>query len=188
LKVVELESCRIRNQTAKTVDCVNNQPFIQPAITGQRCLTMNKTIISGCLRTDRIQKAIALIEQGKIFKQAEGVYRVFTDRQNVPYTVTAESCDCEDKAAICKHRWAAIAGDAAILIQAIRECQSIGDLENLGKAYAHGLKSLPEVFVKIARSEYRMKCNTFASRNDEANAVLVKPQPKSNGHVNGIEI
>ncbi len=147
-------------------------------------------------KTDRIENAIALIENGKVWQQGEGIYRVFTDRFAGAYTVTSTSCDCHDFTetlkgqSACKHIWAAVAADAAMLVHAIRISQTYTDLENLGKAYAQALKALPQAFVEIARSEYRARRDALASerRRDEENAVLIKPQPKSNGRYGAIEI
>ncbi len=149
-------------------------------------------------KTDRIEKAIALIEQGKVYSQSNGTFRVLTERFNGGYTVTLNSCDCVDfeqrqtveDSAPGKHQWAAIGATAAMLIGDIRKAASLSALEATGKEYSGAMTALPQVFVNIARSEYRARKDalTKASREDEEIAILIKPQPKSNGNYNGIEI
>ena len=138
--------------------------------------------------TDRITRAVELIEKGKIYKQDNNTFRVFTERQNVPYTVTLTSCDCEDRAEICKHRWAAIGATAALLISEIRQAGSLSALQSIGQQYSDAMKSLPDAFVIIARKEYRAKQCELTSCGNVSSQILIKPQPKSNGHYNGIEI
>ncbi|MBI3652980.1 MAG: hypothetical protein HY231_18295 [Acidobacteria bacterium] len=145
-------------------------------------------------KTDRIEKAIALIEQGKVYSQAEGIFRVLTERFAGGYTVTLTGCDCADfeqrqgagDNAPCKHQWAAIGATAARLIADLRKAATLAALEAIGKQYAEAMTNLPEVFKGIARSEYRKRKDALA--NDEALQILIKPQPKSNGTYGAIEI
>ncbi len=149
-------------------------------------------------KTDRIEKAIALIETGKVYSHHNGTFRVLTERFAGGYTVTLTSCDCPDfeqrqtveDSAPCKHQWAAIGATAAMLIGDIRKAESISALVAIGKQYADAIATLPQVFVNIARSEYRTRKDalTKASHDDEEIAILIKPQPKSNGTYGGIEI
>ena len=165
-------------------------------------------------KSDRIEKAIQLIETGKVYKHTDNTFRVLTERFAGGYTVTLTSCDCADfesrKAtdnSPCKHQWAAIGATAAMLINAIRKAESTTALVTIGKQYADAMATLPEAFVKIARNEY--KARHFALSNTQGNSsngsattskstgkapvipsgmMLLKPQPKSNGNYNGIEI
>jgi hypothetical protein len=152
------------------------------------------------MKTDRIQKAIELIEAGKIWKDKDGTFRVFTDRINNAYTVTPSNCDCADfeqrqvtgdfSPSPCKHQWAAIGATAAMLIGDIRKADSLNRLQAIGKTYADAMRTLPDVFVNVARKEYKARqCELVSqSREDEEIAILIKPQPRSNGSYNGIEI
>jgi hypothetical protein len=143
--------------------------------------------------TDRIAKAIVLIESGKVYSQSNGSFRVLTDRFAGGYTVTLTSCDCADYVQHnehgadnpCKHQWAAIGATAALLIDGIRKADSIASLEAIGKQYADAMATLPEAFVAIARNEYRKRHAALITDGVE---ILIKPQPKSNGTYNGIEI
>lgn len=148
-------------------------------------------------KTDRIEKAIAIIEQGRIWQRIEGVFCVFTERMNLPYTVTINSCDCADfeqrqanDPTPCKHQWAAIGSTAALLICDIRKAQSLTTLQAVDKTYADAMSLLPDAFISVARKEYKARqCElTAQSHDDEALQILIKPQPKSNGNYNGIEI
>jgi hypothetical protein len=155
--------------------------------------TYNKTPKAG--KTDRIEKAIALIEQGKIYSQGNGTFRVLTERFAGGYTVTLTSCDCADfeqrqaegNNTPCKHQWAAIGATAAMLIGDIRKAETVAALEATGKQFADAMAALPEVFKKIARSEYRKRKEAL-SRNEAPLQILIKPQSKSNGNYGGIEI
>jgi hypothetical protein len=171
------------------------------------------------LITDRIAKAVELIESGKVYKHTDNTFRVLTERFAGGYTVTLTSCDCADfesrKATDntpCKHQWAAIGATAAMLIDSIRKAESITALLTIGKQYADAMATLPQAFVTIARNEYRARhCELSstkggnsgnntpkstvkapvtlkASHIDESGMMLIKPQPKSNGTYNGIEI
>jgi hypothetical protein len=149
-------------------------------------------------KTDRIEKAINIIESGKVYNHTNGTFRVMTERFAGGYTVTLNSCDCfdfeqrqaEGDNTPCKHQWAAIGATAAMLIGDIRKAVTLAALEATGKQYAEAMATLPEVFVRIARSEYRKRKEALiaASREDEEIAILIKPQPKSNGTYGAIEI
>jgi predicted nucleic acid-binding Zn finger protein len=147
-------------------------------------------------KTDRVEKAVAIIEQGKVYTHTNGTFRVLTERFAGGYTVTTISCDCDDFTINlkgqepCKHMWAAIGATAARLIQAIRKAETLKALEATGLHYANAMTTLPDVFVNIARTEYRNRYDYLVaeSHKDERLAILIKPQPKSNGHYNGIEI
>jgi hypothetical protein len=172
--------------------------------------------------TDRIAKAVELIESGKVWKHTDNTFRVLTERFAGGYTVSLTSCDCADfesrKATDptpCKHQWAAIGATAAMLIDEIRRAESIAALESIGKSYADAMVNLPDAFVRIARNEYRakhceltsVKTNTNNGNNSPAakrtvkasvkadvthvnssGLMFIKPQPKSSGSYNGIEI
>ncbi len=156
----------------------------------------NKT--SKTIKTDRIEKAISLIESGKVYSQSNGTFRVLTERFAGGYTVTLTTCDCPDfeqratveDSAPCKHQWAAIGATAAMLIGDIRKAATLTVLEATGKEYADAMKAMPQVFAAIARSEYRTRKDALTAerRDDEEIAILIKPQPKSNGNYGGIEI
>ncbi|MBI3653681.1 MAG: SWIM zinc finger family protein [Acidobacteria bacterium] len=149
-------------------------------------------------KTDRIEKAVALIEQGKVYSHHNGTFRVLTERFAGGYTVTLTSCDCDDfeqrqaagDNAPCKHQWAAIGATAAMLIADLRKAATLAALEATGKQYARAMTTLPEVFKGIARSEYRKRYDALAaeSREDARLEILIKPQPKSNGTYGAIEI
>ena len=74
--------------------------------------------------------------------------------------------------------------EAALLIVAIRKTQNITELADVALRYADAMKFLPDGFVSVARAEYRKQRESITRPPN----VLVKPQPKSNGHYNGIEI
>jgi hypothetical protein len=123
--------------------------------------------------TDRIAKAVELIETGKVYKHTDNTFRVLTERFAGGYTVTLTSCDCADfeqrkesDPSPCKHQWAAIGATATMLIDGIRKAESIPALTTIGKAYADAMANLPEAFVKIAREEYRAKhCELSSGKN-----------------------
>jgi hypothetical protein len=171
--------------------------FNRPVRAGQKEFNPMKryTKPTNTNKTDRIEKAIALIESGKVYSQGNGAFRVLTERVAGGYTVTLTSCDCADfeqrnaegDSTPCKHQWAAIGATAAMLIGDIRKAQSITALEATGKQYADAMATLPQVFVNIARSEYRTNKDAL-TKADEDLQILIKPQPKSNGTCNGIEI
>lgn len=168
---------------------------------------------------DRIERALEIIESGKVYSQGNGIFRVLTERFAGGYTVTITSCDCADFEARkegdltpCKHQWAAIGATAAMLIDAIRKASSLPSLEAVGKSFADAMANLPEAFIKIARNEYRSRHCELGSKNSNGNGgtktsrtvkasvkatvshmdssgmMLIKPQPKSNGSYNGIEV
>ena len=148
-------------------------------------------------QTSRIKKAIELIESGAVTPMTSGRYGVRTERMNIQYTVTLTGCDCFDftetlkSEAPCKHMWAAIGATAALLISEIHTAQTVSELESVGRKYADAMKNLHESFVKIARAEYRTRhCELTSKTNGNGNAgmLMVKPQPKSNGRFEGIEI
>jgi hypothetical protein len=124
--------------------------------------------------TDRIAKAVELIETGKVWKHTDNTFRVLTERFAGGYTVTINTCDCADfetrkdtDPIPCKHQWAAIGATAAMLIDEIRKAESVAALESIGKQYADAMANLPEAFVKIARNEYRAKhCELIAVKTN----------------------
>lgn len=146
-------------------------------------------------QVSRIQKAIALIESGAVTPMTNGKWSVATERMNIQYTVTMTACDCYDFTetlkgeAPCKHMWAAIGATAALLISEIHNAASISELEAIGRRYADAMKNMHESFVKIARYEYRARHEALRVKaNPTESMLLIKPQPKSNGRYNGIEI
>jgi hypothetical protein len=149
-------------------------------------------------KTDRIEKAIALIEQGKVYKHTDNTFHVLTERFAGGYTVTLTSCDCTDfeqriekgDLSPCKHQWAAIGATAALLIQDIRQTMTLAELTAIGKQYADAMRTLPEPFISAARKEYKTRQHALIAPTlrEEMKSILIKPQPKSNGTYNGIEI
>lgn len=144
-------------------------------------------------KTDRIEKAARLIESGKVTAMGEGRWHVQSDVQSTGYIVSLETgCTCHDyvetlsKQESCKHIWAAVGVTAAMLIHGIRGAQTMTELERVSSGYAADNRNIPDAFVRVARAEYAKKRD--ALRCDEASAILVKPQPKSNGRVGRIEI
>lgn len=148
---------------------------------------------------DRIEKAIALIEQGKVYQRTNGTFAVLTERFAGGYTVTLTSCDCADfelrkekgDLSPCKHQWAAIGATAAILIQAIRQAITLAELKEIGTQYADAMQTLPEPFISAARKEYKAKQHALITptlRDEMKNSFLLKPQPKSRGTYGGVEI
>lgn len=151
--------------------------------------------------TDRIERAAKLIESGYVTPMGEGRWHVQSDAQAMGYRVTlADGCHCHDytetlkRESPCKHLWAAIGATAALLIHDLRQAATVGELDRIGRLYAEGMKALPEAFVKVARAEYKRRYCQLTQptkeqrRTAEAAAILVKPQPKSLGCINGIEI
>ena len=158
-------------------------------------------------QTSRIQKAIALIESGAVTPMSEGCYAVRTERMNIQYTVTLTGCNCFDftetlkGAAPCKHMWAAIGATAAVLISEIHTAQTITELESVGRKYSDAMQNIHESFKRIAREEYKARhavltafrksdppCQPAPAVKTRPVDILVKPQPKSNGRYEGIEI
>jgi predicted nucleic acid-binding Zn finger protein len=140
----------------------------------------------------RIQKAIELIESGAVTPLTNGRYGVRTERMNIQYTVTITSCDCFDFTETlkgespCKHIWAAIGAAAAMLISEIHTAQTISELEAVGHRYSDAMQNIHESFKRIAREEYKKRYGELRPKLQAE--ILVKPQPKSNGRYNGIEI
>jgi hypothetical protein len=147
---------------------------------------------------DRIEKAIALIEQGKVYSHHNGTFRVLTDRFAGGYTVTLTSCDCTDfeqrkergDLSPCKHQWAAIGATAALLIHDIRLAQTLAELTAIGRQYKDAMQSLPEPFISAARKEYKTRQHALIAPTlrDEMKAILIKPQPKQGGTYGAVEI
>lgn len=131
-------------------------------------------------KLDRIERAVQLIEAGSVWTHHRGVYRVFSDRMNNAYTVTPDGCDCFDytetlkREQPCKHLWAAIGATAALLIHAIRQAQTLDQLEATGKAHAEAMRQLPAAFVNIARAEYRRRFEALTTA-DNAKAMQRPP-------------
>jgi hypothetical protein len=114
--------------------------------------------------TDRIAKALELIESGKVYKHTDNTFHVLTERFADSYTVTINSCDCagfESRKATdstsCKHQWAAIGATAALLIDAIRKAETLAMLPVIRKQYADAMAIMPDAFVRIAGNEYRAR-------------------------------
>jgi hypothetical protein len=91
---------------------------------------------------DRIEKAIALIEQGKVYPRTDSTFGVLTERFAGGYTVTLTSCDCADfelrkekgNLSPCKHQWAAIGATSDMLIHDIRQTMTLAQLTATGKS------------------------------------------------------
>jgi hypothetical protein len=139
-------------------------------------------------------------------------------KASASYTVTAEHCECYDSRLsgnVCKHRWAACGAIAAMLISEIESAKTITELENTGLIYSGPMMEMGEAFASVARAMYRRRhceltgcsfdhtnhsnnapsapaatrsAQRTSSREAEARAILVKPQPRSLGRINGIEI
>ncbi|MGA9773661.1 MAG: hypothetical protein WBV94_31815 [Blastocatellia bacterium] len=143
-------------------------------------------------QVSRIQKAIELIESGAVTPMTAGKWSVRTERMNIQYTVTLTGCDCFDftetlkSASPCKHMWAAIGATAAMLISEIHTAKSVSELEATGRKYSDAMQSIHESFKRIARDEYKKRHEELRPKPQAE--ILVKPQPKSNGRYNGIEI
>lgn len=142
-------------------------------------------------KTDRIERAARLIEQGKVTPIGEGRWHVQSDAQSTGYIVTPTECTCFDFTETlkcqdpCKHIWAAVGASAALMIHHIRRAQTITELERASKGFSADTH-MPDAFARAARAEYAKRRD--ALRRDEAAAILVKPQPRSNGRVGAIEI
>jgi len=113
---------------------------------------------------------------------------------NNAYTVTAQGCDCGDfesrhidDQTPCKHQWATLGATAAKLVGELRKARTIPRLEAAGRRFQQAMESCPALFVALARTEYR-KCLELLREDQAAIQILIKPQPKSNGTYNGIEI
>lgn len=146
----------------------------------------------------RIEKAIEIIESGKVWQHKDGGFRVFTERMTGAYSVSVDSCDCEDfeqrraskDNGPCKHLWATTGAMAALLVNEIGKAQSLDALRIVGEKYADAIRKLPAAFVSVARLAYRARQDEIIeqSREDEKISILIKPQPKSNGNYYGVEI
>ncbi len=151
------------------------------------------------IKTDRIERAVELIESGAAFEHRQGVWRVLTDRFAGGYTVQDGTCDCYDfeitlqGQSPCKHIWATFAAAVAMMIHDLRQASNRAELDSVVATYKDGIKDAPAAYVRVARAEYARLRDLFKAadqkrRDDEANAVLIKPQPKSNGRYGSIEI
>ncbi len=147
-------------------------------------------------KIDRIERAARLIEQGRVTAMGESRWHVQSDAQATGYLVTQTECTCFDftetlkRQEPCKHIWAAVGATAALLIHDLRRASTLAELERVSKGYTVEMRALPAAFVRVARAEYAKKHDSLRaeSRRDEANAIMLKPQPKSNGRVGAIEI
>ncbi len=150
-------------------------------------------------KTDRIEKAVQLINNGSTFEHKSGVWKVYTDRQNIPYTVENNTCDCFDFTETlkgespCKHIWSVIGASVAMMIHDLRQAKNRAELDSVVATYREAIKDAPVAYVRVARAEYARLRDAFKAeskerRADEEKAVLIKSQPKSNGTYGGIEI
>jgi predicted nucleic acid-binding Zn finger protein len=150
-------------------------------------------------KLDRIEKAVQLIEAGATFEHKQGVWKVFTDRMNLPYTVENGCCDCYDFTETlkgqspCKHAWAVVGAAVAMMIHDLRQATNQTALDAVVATYKDAIKSAPDAYVRIARADYArlregFKAADVQRRRDEANAVLIKSQPQNGARYNGIDI
>jgi hypothetical protein len=140
----------------------------------------------------RVERAIALIQSGAVTPMGEGRWHVQSGAQSTGYIVTQTECPCYDseRGNVCKHRWACVGADAALLIGDIERAQNTDELERAGHNRATAMHTLPEAFYQVARRLYsvrRCELSSKTRREEEAAAILIKPQPKSNGRVGAIE-
>lgn len=139
---------------------------------------------------NRIKDAVKLIEDGAVTPYKDGKFWVRTERMSIAYTVSPTSCTCVDfilHQHPCKHMWAAIGGTVVFLIRDILAAKTMDELKGSYKPYADELAALPEAFLTIARSLYATRRDELTARTALA-GILVKPQPPSNGRVNGFEL
>lgn len=151
------------------------------------------------IKTDRIERAVRLIESGATFEHKQGVWRVFTDRQNIPYTVADNKCDCFDFTETlqgqspCKHIWAVIGAAVAMMIHDLRQATNQTALDGVVATYKDSIASAPLAYVRIARAEYARIRDSFKAadvqrRKDEEKAVLIKSQPQNGARYGAIDI
>ena len=151
------------------------------------------------IKIDRIERAVALINSGATFEHKAGIWKVFTDQQNIPYTVKNNTCDCFDFTktlqgkAPCKHIWAVIGASVAMMIHDLRQATNQTALDAVVTTYKDSIVSAPQAYVIIARAEYARIRDSFKAadvqrRKDEAAAVLIKSQPTTGARYGAIDI
>lgn len=122
------------------------------------------TVVVKRPREDSIDRAGWLIRQGYVQGPESSEVQYCWSQvygKDKMYEVTLHSCTCYvgeyRKAIICKHRWGCFGALAVCLILEIRQAISQCDLESIGASYSEGLKKTDEIFVSIARAEYRKR-------------------------------
>lgn len=122
-------------------------------------------------KPDRIDRAIVIIRTGnKILKvdyYSNGglVWFVESSDGKTNYRVTEQGCTCPDaRNGICKHQWATIGADAAMLIHKMRQASGLLALCEIAELYAPAMAELPAGFLRVAREEYRQVKTRLLSR------------------------
>ncbi len=125
-------------------------------------------------KPDRITRAVAIIARvGSIARYDDDRWGVQSAPGHPVYTVEGNRCSCPDfrkTHAPCKHLWATVGRNAAMLIVKLRRCQSLADLRETGELYAPALAGVPAGFVQTARAEYRRAVNRIVTRITFADA------------------
>ena len=151
------------------------------------------------IKTDRLERAVELINSGAIFEHHQGVWRVLTDRFAGGYTVQNGTCDCYDFTenlkgeSFCKHLWAVTGAAVAMMIHDMRSAGNQTELDDIVAEYKDAIKSAPAAYLEIARSEYRLRRDAFKAkleqrRAEEGAAVLIKSQPAGGARYGSIDI
>ncbi len=130
------------------------------------------------IKTDRIERAVELIQSGATFEHKAGVWKVYTDRQNIPYTVANNQCDCFDFTetlkgeSFCKHLWAVVGAAVAMMIHDLRQAKNKAELDAVVTTYKTAIASAPAAYVAIARSEYRKQRDSFKAADSQRRGGL----------------
>ena len=116
------------------------------------------------MKPDRIDRALELIESGKVKSLGHGRYHVESKRQPAGYVCTAIGCTCFDYVqkgtAICKHIWAGPGGHIVRYIGRARKAETIEALQELMNEMSVDRTMIPRVFAVVAREEF-MVCRTL---------------------------
>ncbi len=126
-------------------------------------------------QSDRIDRALEIIKGGHVLKvqyheRDANWFVASQSKQDFNYKVESDSCTCPDAsstgrpARICKHMWAGPGAPAALLISKIRACTGFLQLREIAEMYAPALADVPALFIRVARSEYKLACRRICTR------------------------
>lgn len=107
-----------------------------------------------------ITRAGSLIRDGYVVEVSlDLAYCRSQTRDGVIYDVTPWSCNCwigeNLPSKVCKHRWACFAREVVGLLADIYSAQTEDELGDIGYAYSQNGLDAPELYVEIARNEFR---------------------------------
>lgn len=130
-------------------------------------------------KSDRIDKAISLIEAGKVHQVSDALWEVEASKRGRSYEVTALACECADfrfRTEPCKHQWASVGGRAALALRKIWLALDYGALVAVLIEDADGLAATPEEYLADVRCEFRKRAEELyqVEKNERAEKRVAK--------------